>query len=260
MNTPSSSPRRLFWELALALAEREFKGQYRKSLLGPVWAVVQPLGYLAFFFLLRGVFTIDTGDTPYAVFALAGLVPWTFFANAVSRGGPSIGGNASLLKKMAVVREVFPLAAVMVSLVDLAVALLLLMAALLWLGGTPGWAWLWLGPLAGLTALLALGVAMGVAAVGTYRRDLLFAMPFLLQFWLLATPVVYPLERVPAAWREWFAWNPMTGIVEGFRAVLVHGAAPDPSLLALSVVGTAVVWLVAWPLFRLLSQYFADVL
>jgi lipopolysaccharide transport system permease protein len=107
---------------------------------------------------------------------------------------------------------------------------------------------------------LGLGVGLGVAALGTYRRDIIFGLPFLMQFWLLATPIMYPLGNVPERWKFLYSLNPMVGIIEGFRRAMVKGMAPDLGLLAVSFLGIMAVWLVAWPLFRYMSQYFADVL
>jgi len=118
----------------------------------------------------------------------------------------------------------------------------------------------WLPLLVLLTALLALGVGLGVAAVGTYKHDIIFAIPFLLQFWLLATPIMYPIGQVPERWQFLYSLNPMVGLIEGFRGVIVKGMPPDLGLLSLSMAGIVLVLIIAWPLFRYMSQYFADVL
>ena len=131
---------------------------------------------------------------------------------------------------------------------------------MLWFGVQAGWSLLWLPFLLLLVALLSMGIGLAVAALGTYRFDTIFVLPFLMQFWLLATPVMYPLGSVPDRWRFLYSLNPMVGIVEGFRLTLLKGVSPDLGLLALSMLGTGVVWLLAWPLFLFMSQYFADVL
>lgn len=247
-------------DLVAALVVREFKGQYRRSLLGPAWALLQPLAYMAIFLFLRGVLEIPSDGAPYALFAFSALVPWTFFANAVTRCAPSVVANAGILKKVAVPREVFPVAALLATAIELGVSSLLLVGLMAWFG--MGWSWhlLWLPGLALLAGLLALGIGLAVAAVGTFKRDLIFAIPFLMQFWLLATPVIYPLGQVPQGWQGLYLLNPMVGVVEGFRTVVIKGVHPDPLLLGYAVVGTLLVWAVGWPLFRAVSQYFADVL
>ncbi|MEO5376760.1 MAG: ABC transporter permease [Magnetococcus sp. DMHC-6] len=247
-------------DLVFALVARGFQGQYRRSLLGPAWAFLQPLAYMVVFSFLRGVLNIPSDGIPYAIFTFSALVPWTFFSNAVTRCAPSISANAALLKKISVAREVFPVAAVVTSSLDLLIASMVLAGMMMWFQIPVGWSLLWLIPLIFFTALFALGIGLVVAAVGTFKHDVIFGMPFLMQFWLLATPVMYPVSQVPEKWQFFFSINPMVGLIEGFRTVLVRGTAPDMELLGTSVIGIALVWLVAWPLFRSVSQYFSDVL
>ncbi len=249
-----------FFTLMWALVMRELKGRYRRSLLGPAWAIIQPLFYMVIFTFLRGVLDISSEGVPYVIFTYSALVPWTFFSNAVTRCGPSISSNAGLLKKIAISREVFPLSGVVTSLVDFFISSLILIGMMIWFKVPVGVSLLWLPVLVLLTGLLALGVGFGVAAVGTYKHDIIFAVPFFMQFWLLATPIMYPLGKVPERWQSLYILNPMVGLIEGFRATIIRGTAPDLGLLLVSLLGIALVWLVAWPLFRYMSQYFADVL
>jgi lipopolysaccharide transport system permease protein len=177
----------------------------------------------------------------------------------VTRCGPSIAGNAGIIRKMGIAREVFPLAGVLTSLVDFLLSGLVLLGMMLVLGLPFGAGLLWLPVMVVMTAALAMGVGLGVAALGTYRNDVIFAIPFVLQLWLLASPIMYPLGTVPEGWRSLYELNPMVGIIDGFRTVVLQGIGPDPALMAVSALGTVVVWLLAWPLFRYTSQYFADV-
>lgn len=248
----------LFVNLTLHLVERDFKGQYRRALLGPFWAILQPVAYVLLFTFLRGVFNISSQGVPYPVFAFSALLPWTFFANVVVRCGPSISSNGSILKKIAVPQAVFPLSATLASLVDFLLAALVLAGLLVWYATPLTHHLLWLFPMLLLTGMLALGLGLAVSAVGAFRRDVLLATPFAMQLWLLATPVMYPFSQVPDHWTGLMSFNPMTGIVDGFRTVLVLGQAPDPHLLSISLLVTLAIWLVAWPLFRYLSRYFAD--
>lgn len=249
-----------FVHLAMALTIREFKGQYRRSLLGPFWALLNPIATMVLFLFLRGVLNIQTGEVPYAIFCFSALVPWTFFSGAVTRCAPSIIGNAGILKKMAVPREVFPIAAVATAMSDLFFALVILAGMMIWFDTPIGWQLLWLLPLILLTALLALALGFIITSIGAYKRDILFLTPFALQILLFASPVLYPLSQVPRQWETFYRFNPLVGILEGFRNVIVHGAAPDLSLLAVSSLVTLAGISVAWPLFRSLSQYFSDAL
>ncbi|ABK43097.1 ABC-2 type transporter [Magnetococcus marinus MC-1] len=247
--------------LVRALVVREFKGQYRRSLLGPAWAFLQPMAYMVVFIFLRGVLNIPSDEgVPYALFTFVALVPWTFMSNAVIRCAPSVYANAPILKKSAVPREIFPLASMLTSFIDFLIAALILSLMLIWYQHPVGWTLLWIPLLALLTGLLALGLGLGLAAIGTFKRDVIFAIPFGMQFWLLATPIMYPANQVPERWRSLFDLNPMVGITESFRSVLLHNQSPDLTLLGGSALTIAVIWLIAWPLFRSVSQYFADVL
>jgi lipopolysaccharide transport system permease protein len=163
------------------------------------------------------------------------------------------------VKKVAVPRVVFPATAVLTALADLAVSCILLAGLLVWFGIPPGVEWVWLGPLLIVTTLFALGCGLIVGALGTFLQDVLFGLPLLLQLWMLATPIMYPLNQVPPHWRSWFVLNPMVGIIEGFRQVLLRHEAPDAGLLGVSILATAFVWMIGWPLFKSLSQHFADV-
>lgn len=246
--------------LLWALVAREIKGRYRRSLLGVLWAILPPVFYTVVFTFIQGILNIASENVPYVVFAYTAMVPWAFFSSAVSRCGVSISSNAGIVKKVAIPREVFPIAAVMTALVDFFISALILVGLLAWFHAPIGWPLVWLPVLVLLTTLLALGVGLLVGALGTFKQDALFAVPLLMQFWLLATPIMYPLGQVPDRWQSFYVLNPMVGIIEGFRWVMVKNTAPDLGLLGVSLLGTVLVWLVAWPLFRHLSQYFADVL
>jgi lipopolysaccharide transport system permease protein len=255
---PAVEPWRQFFALMWAIVVRELKGRYRRSALGIVWAVLPPIFYAALFLVLQGILHISTGDVPYVLFAYAGLVPWAFFVNAVNRCGGSVGANAGIVKKVAVPRVVFPVTAVVTALADFAVSGILLAALLAWFGKAAGIHLLWLVPMLIVTMLFALGCGMIVAALGTFLQDVLFGLPLLVQLWMLATPIMYPLDQVPSLWMPLYVLNPMVGIIEGFRAVLIRQTAPDLALLGVSAAATVIIWMIGWPLFKNLSQHFAD--
>jgi lipopolysaccharide transport system permease protein len=214
---------------------------------------------MVLFTIIRGIVSIPSDGIPYVLFSYTALVPWTFFTNALSFCGPSVALNAAIIKKITLPREVFPLAAVTTAFFDFAMAGLVLAGMMAWFGVSVGWNLLWLPVLVLLMASLAFGVGMLIASLGTLRRDFIFATPFLVQFWLYATPVIYPLSSVPERWRTLYMLNPMVGIIEGFRAVLLRNAPPSLEALGWSVLVIGVVLAMAWPLFRWLSRYFADV-
>lgn len=260
--TQAFEPRRsaLFFTLLWSLVSRDVTARYRRSVLGPAWALIQPVFLMTVFTVLHTFVEIPSDGVPYVIFSYTALVPWTFFATAINGGGASIMGNAGIIKKIAVPRVVFPLAAALTAAFDLAMSGLVLAAMMLWFRVPIGLSLMWVPVLVGMTAALALSVGMLLAAVGTFKRDFLFAGGFLVQLWLYMSPIIYPLSSVPARWRDVYVLNPMVGILEGFRAVLIRGTVPNLELLGWSALGIAAAWAVAWPTFRIMSQYFADVL
>jgi lipopolysaccharide transport system permease protein len=224
------------------------------------WAFLQPLILMVLFNMLRGFVNIPSDGLPYILFSYTALAPWTFFTNSVAACGPSITTNAEVIKKIALPREVFPLAAVTATLFDFAMSGIVLAGMLVWYRVSVGTALLWLPVLIVLMAFIAFGVGILIAALGTFRKDFIFATPFLTQAWLFVTPVIYPLSSVPEQWRSLYMLNPMVGIIEGFRNVLLKASAPPSEPLMMSVVVTVVLLAVAWPIFRWFSGYFADVL
>lgn len=249
-----------FLTLLRALVVRDVTSRYRRSTLGMWWAFLQPLILMLLFNMLRGFVPIPSDGIPYILFSYAGLVPWTFFTNSVSACGPSITANAEVIKKIALPREVFPLAAVTATLFDFAMSGILLAGMMIWFKVSVGWALLWLPVLIALLAIISFSVGILIAGLGTFRKDFIFATPFLTQAWLFATPVIYPLSTVPEHTRFVYMLNPMVGVVEGFRNVVLKASAPPMDALALSVIVTIALTAVAWPIFRRLSGYFADVL
>jgi lipopolysaccharide transport system permease protein len=244
-----------------AVFRRDLKAQYRRSMLGPVWALVQPLTYLLVFTFVHGILNIASDDLPYPLFLYAGLVPFSYLTNATLRGAGAIAANGNVIKKMHVPCEAFIVAAMTNATVDAAVSLLLLLGLMAWFGIMPGLLVLfWLPVLVTVLALLALGLALLLAALGTFKNDLFVVAPILFQLWLIASPVIYPPSAVPAEWASLYALNPMVGVVDGFRSVLLHGHAPEMQSLAVSIAFALVAAGLGFTAFRNLSKHFADVL
>ncbi|MDQ7782420.1 MAG: ABC transporter permease [Desulfomonilaceae bacterium] len=249
-----------FLSLLWALVVRDVTSRYRRSSLGMWWAVLQPLILMLLFNMLRGFVDIPSDGMPYVLFSYSALVPWTFFTNAISSCGPCIINNAEIIKKIALPREVFPLAAVVATLFDFAMSSIVLACMMVWFNVPVGRSLLWIPVLVCIMTVAAFAVGSLLAGLGTFRRDFTFATPFLTQAWLFVTPVIYPLSTVPEKWRYVYMLNPMVGIVEGFRNVLIKGAGPPWEPLVMSVAITGLLLAVCRPLFRRLSEYFADVL
>lgn len=249
-----------FLTLTWALVYRDVSTRYRRSVLGPLWAILQPLILMVVFTLLKSVIKIPSEGVPYVIFSYSALVPWTFFSASINRCGPSILSNANLIKKSDVPREIFPVSAIAASFFDFMMSGIVLMGMMFYFKVHISLELLWLPVLVILSAALAFGVGMIIASFGCFKRDIIIATPFLAQIWLFATPVIYPTSSVPDKWIWVYKLNPMVGIIEGFRNVLVKGQAPNLELLIYSIIITMVLFVLSWPIFRWLSQYFADVM
>ncbi|MGH9783738.1 MAG: ABC transporter permease [Terriglobia bacterium] len=247
-------------ELLYFLAWRDVKVRYRQTLLGVAWAVLQPLLTMLLFTIFFGKLAgMPSDGIPYALFAYAGLLPWTFFANAVTNSGESLIANPDLVGKVYLPRVFVPTAAVVACLVDFAVAFGLLIGLLAYYRVAIAPGILLLPPLVVLTTLFALAVGLWAAAVNVKYRDVRYALPFAIQLGLFASPVIYPATLVPESWRALLLLNPLTGIIEGYRAAL-FGRPLDWIALGASTALTAAALLYATRYFRRMEAHFADLI
>jgi lipopolysaccharide transport system permease protein len=222
--------RTLFFFLTL----RDITLRYRQTLLGVLWAVLQPiLPMVIFTVIFARVLRPETGPVPYWLFAMSGLVPWTFFANAINTASSTFAGNHNLLNKVYFPRAILPAAAVAACVVDLIVGEVFLLGMLLWRGYRPTLEWLWLPVIALVMAALALAVGVALASLMAMYRDIKHVFPFLVQLWMYATPVMYPIQLLSAKFRWAIDLNPMAGVVEASRSCL-FGTPVDWTLLGIS--------------------------
>lgn len=249
----------LFGDLLLTLTEHRIRVRYKQSLLGLAWAVLQPLTLMLIFVAVFSVIArVPTGDTPYALFAYAGLLPWTAFATGLSTGSGSIVSHAALVTRVAFPREILPFTYVAAALFDHAVGSLVLLLLLAYYGIALTLTVLWLVPILLILTALATTVALALSAVNVRFRDVSVATPLLLQLWMFASPVIYPLEAVPQAWRSLYLLNPMAGIVDGFRRAVVEGLPPDPVALGWSATITALSLPLVYAWFKRVDATMAD--
>lgn len=231
-------------ELLYFLVWRDLKVRYKQTALGVLWAVVQPLTAMAIFSVVFGRLAAMPSDgVPYPLFAYAALVPWTYAAAAVGGGAQSLVSSQTLVVKVYFPRLIIPIAAVVVPLVDAAVALSVLGLLMAWYGLAPGAAVLTLPVWAALGVATAAGATFWLSALNAKYRDVRYVVPFLTQVWLFATPVAYPTALVPERWRGLAGLNPMSTVVDGFRWALVGTPAPSSAMIAASV---AVVLVALW--------------
>ena len=251
-------------ELFYFLTWRDVKVRYKQTVLGAAWAVIQPLFNMLLFTLIFGKLAkLPSDGIPYSLFAFAGLLPWTFFANAVSSAGSSLVGNSHLVTKVYFPRLIIPAAAVLAVLVDLAFAFGL-MAVLMAIYRVPLTVNLLLLPyLLLLTVALAFAVGTWLAALQVKYRDIRYIIPFLIQFWMFATPIIYPTSMFPQQFRFLFRLNPMAGIIEGYRVALLGGinhSSFDWSGLLLATILTLGLLFYSAYTFRSMEKLFADVI
>lgn len=250
-----------YWLLLRALVARDLRARYARTSLGWVWIVAQPLFQMVVYAALRAILGLsDTGGMNFVIFLYTAILPWNFIATAVNTSAPAVFANAALLKKMPVPREIFVLAAITTALVDLAMGLGVL-AVLITLFNVPvTWHWLWLPALLALAAALALALGLIVAAITPFRGDAALLVPYLMQLWFFLTPVFYAVEAIAPPLRVAVGLNPMAGLISGFRNVLGAGLPPDLGLLAWTALFAVGLLAVAWPFFRRMAQYFADMM
>lgn len=248
-----------FRDLLYFLVRREITVRYRQTLLGAMWAIVQPLMTMVVFSVFLGKLAgLPSDGIPYPVFAYLGLLPWGYFSGAVNRCSASLVGNASLLGKVYFPRVLIPLSSTLAGLVDLAIASTVLLALMLWYGIVPAASIVLYLPLTALTALLALGVGMWLASVNVQFRDVQQATPFLLQLAMFATPIVYPASLVPERYRFLYELNPMAGVIAAYRASALGEPIPWQSLGVSSVVAL-ILLATGWWQFRRMERHFADI-
>jgi len=247
-------------ELLYFLTLRDIKVRYKQTLMGLAWVIIQPLMTMLIFTLVFNRFVkFDTGALPYPLFALSGLLLWLFFANAVTNSTNSLVSNANLITKVYFPRLYIPAAAVGAGLVDLSVSFLLLVALVFYYGVTLTVNLLLLPLFILLMTVLALGVGLLSAALTVKYRDLRHALPFIIQLWMFASPVIYPARIVPAGWQWLLTINPVAGIIEGFRAALTGQPLNRPHVAIAAAISFALLVFSVY-VFRRFEDTFADVI
>jgi len=264
---PSVGWRSLDWndlwkyrELLYFLSWRDIKVRYKQTVLGAAWAIIQPFFTMAVFSLFFGKLAkVPSDGIPYPLFAYAALVPWTFFANGLSQSADSLVGSANLIKKVYFPRLVIPISSVLSGLVDFVLAFVVLLGMMLYYGLVPTLNVIWLPLLLVLALVTALGTGFWLSAMNVQFRDVRYAIPFLIQLWLFATPIAYPSSLLTEPWRTVYGLNPMVGVVEGFRwALLGTQTAPGTTILVSAIVA-ATLFVSGAFYFRRMEKTFADV-
>jgi lipopolysaccharide transport system permease protein len=252
---------REYGDLLHTLSLHRISVRYKQTSLGVLWAVLQPLLMMVIFTAVFSVLAKMPSDgTPYALFAYTALLPWTFFSGAVTNATNSLVTHTQLITKVYFPREILPMTYLIAGFFDFAIGFLVLLGLMAWYHvPITGAAWNLL-PIIGLLAAWTLAVSLVLAAIQVRVRDIGIALPVLLQLWMFASPIIYPLAVVPRAWRAWYLLNPIAGIVSSFRDVLLQHGAPAPEPLRAATLVTAVALPLAYLFFKRAEATMADVI
>ncbi|MBP1927928.1 lipopolysaccharide transport system permease protein [Methanolinea mesophila] len=248
-----------YHELLYFFTWRDVKVRYKQTGLGFTWAIIQPLFMMVVFSIFfGGLAHIPSEGLPYPLFNLAGLLPWTLFAEGLTRSTTSMVTNANILTKVYFPRLIMPLSGVLSPLVDFAAAFSILVVMMAVYGFMPGWNLIFLPVFIIFAVITSLAVGLWLSALNVQYRDFQYTLPFIIQFWLFASPVVYPSTLLPESIRWLYGLNPMAGVIEGFRWALL-GTTPPDALIGVSVAMVIVLLFGGFFYFRKMEQYFADI-
>ena len=247
-------------ELLYFLTKRDIKVRYKQTVLGGLWAVIQPAFTMVVFTLFFGKLAkVPSDGLPYPIFVYAGLLPWTYFANAVAASSNSLVGSANLITKVYFPRLMVPASAALAGLLDFFIALFVLGALMIYYQFMPGVGLLLFPFLVALTFLCAVGVGLWLSALNVQYRDIRYAIPFLVQIWMFLSPVIYPVSLVQEKYQWLLALNPMGGVIHAYRASLLGHQPVEWPLLVLSAAIIVALFLGGLCYFRRMEKVFADI-
>ena len=235
--------------------------RYKQSVLGIAWAVVQPLSLMLIYTVVFSLITrMPTDGAPYAIFAYTALLPWTFFSTALSSATAGLVGNSALVTKVYFPREILPLTYVFAAFVDFAIASTVMAGLLAYYNIPLTWNALYVAPIMAILAVFVTSIGLVLSTLQVRFRDVTMAMPLLLQLWMFATPIVYPLSAVPDQWLPVYTLNPMVGLIDNFRRVILYGDSPDLELLGTSAIVSLLLLVVCYAFFKRVESTLADVI
>ena len=248
-------------DLFYFLVARDIKVRYKQTVLGGLWAIIQPFFSMIVFTLFFGrLAKMPSDGIPYPVFNFSAMVAWTYFANAVTNSGNSLITSTNLISKVYFPRLIAPLTPVLAGLLDFSIAFIVLIVMMFYFHIYPNIMILYLPLLVILMMVTASGVGMLLAALNAKYRDIRYTIPFLVQLWLFASPVVYPASMLPEKYRLVYALNPMVGVIEGFRSALLGTVAFPKQILLISTLVSIILFIAGMFYFKQTERYFADII
>ncbi len=248
-------------DLLVTLSLHRIKVRYKQSVLGIFWAILQPLSMMLIFtFIFSYIARIKSEGAPYAIFAYTALLPWNYFSTAISNATNSLVSHAQFVTKVYFPREILPITYVVAALFDFLVASTLLAGLMIYYHVRPTWNALYAIPIILILSCFSLAMSFLFSATQVRVRDIGVAVPLLLQLWMYATPVIYPLSSIPARLRPFYELNPMVGVIENFREVILRGGPPELTSLATSTVISIVLLIVSYLYFKRVEATMADII
>jgi lipopolysaccharide transport system permease protein len=243
------------------LVWRELKVRYKQTFIGAAWAILQPLTAMLIFTIIFGYFIkIPSNNIPYPIFVYSALLPWNYFAQAVERSSNSLVENANLISKVYFPRIIVVLASIITPLIDFALAFVILLAMMVYFRVAPSWKILLVIPFLSLAVVAATAISLWLSAVNVKYRDVRYVIPFLVQVWMYASPIIYSTEVMPPFIRTFYGINPMVGVIEGFRWALLGSSEFDLKLLGVSVLVMLFLLVTGLFYFKHVEQTLADVI
>jgi lipopolysaccharide transport system permease protein len=247
-------------ELFYFLTKRDIKVRYKQTVLGGLWAIIQPVFTMLVFTLFFGrLAKVPSDGIPYPIFVYAGLLPWTYFSNALTASGNSLVGSANLITKVYFPRLIIPASASLAGLLDFFIAMIVLGVLMIYYQFLPGIGILMFPFLVALTFLCAVGVGLWLSALNVQYRDIRYAIPFIIQLWMFVSPVIYPVSMVKEKYQWLLALNPMGGVIKAYRASLLGHQPIDWPLLGISAAIILILFFSGMYYFRRIEKTFADV-
>lgn len=247
-------------ELLYFFVWRDIKVRYKQTVLGAAWAIIQPVFTMLIFSLFFGhLAKVPSDGIPYAIFTYTALVPWTFFVNGLNLSSNSLVASSNLIKKVYFPRLAIPIATVLSGIVDFGIAFVVLLGMMFYYGFSPTRNLIWLPVFLLLALVTSVGVGLWLSALNVEYRDIRYAVPFITQFWLFATPIAYPSSLLPPPWRILYGLNPMVGVVEGFRWALLGTNTAPGAIFAASAFAATIMLVTGAFYFRRMEKTFADV-
>jgi len=248
-------------ELLYTLTWRHIKVRYKQSFLGIGWAILQPfVTMVVFTVVFSKLLNVPSNDIPYPIFVYSAILPWSFFSKSVSQATVSLVGNVNLITKIYFPREIIIYSIILANGFDFIIAAIIYVVMMIYFNVLVNWNILFIFLLIFIQIILTVGVSLLASAVNVKYRDVGYVLPFFLQLWMYACPIIYPISLIPDSYKLWYMINPMAGIIHSYRGILTQGIQPDFVNLGIPILITAIVVILSYKYFKKAEAYFADII